>query len=162
MKKDNTAPEAKKPSKKDELEILRKELAEARARNDELSRQVAAQGAALDANIRAREARIEADMICIVNTNAANRDARDKRATVRFAKDKAMQASFTQSCTMSAITLGVEVVGAVALIIAGHCGAIAPELATAFAFVLLPAIGWTMRDCSLLHKFTDVVKGYMK
>lgn len=162
MKKENTAPVSKKPTMKDEMERLRKELAEAREINEALSRHVSTQGAALDANIRAREARIEADMICIVNANAANRQAQAKRAAVKQAKGKEIQACFAQSCTSNDITLLVESIAAAALIIAGHSGAIGSELATAFSFVLLPAIGWSLRDRSLLHKFTDVVKGYLK
>lgn len=162
MKKDNTALGSKKPTMKDEVERLRKELAEERAKNEELGRQVATQGTALDANIQAREARIEADMICIVNANAASREAKAKRAAAKYAKGKEIEACFVQSCIRSDITLFVEAVAAVALIIAGHGGAIGSELATAFSLVLLPAIGWSLRDRSLLHKFIDVVKGYMK
>ena len=159
MKKETTATETKKPTKKDELILLRKELESERAKNEVLSRQVARQKAALDANTRAHDARIEADMICIVNTNAANRVARQKRAAAVYARNNKTKASYVRACTTSAILLGIDVAAAAAIIIAGQFGVIDPVVATAFSFVLLPAAGWGIRDCSLLHKFTDFVKG---
>lgn len=159
MKKETTAPETKKPTKKDELILLRKELESERAKNEVLSIQLAKKIAALDANARAREARIEADMICIVNTNAANQVARKKRAAAVYARNSATKASYVRACTTSAILLGIDIAAAAAVIIAGQCGVIDPVVATAFSFVLLPAAGWGIRDCSLLHKFTDFVKG---
>ncbi len=164
MKKDNAVNEtniaaAPADMEPNEADMLREQLAEERAKNEQLCDHVVQLSMALAAARNAKSERIESDMIGIVNANAANRDAREKRAVKAHKRDKALDKIFMQQCRLNAIVLCISIPLAIALILGGHFGFIHPYLATALSAIVLPVVGWAIHDCTLLFKFSETLKG---
>jgi hypothetical protein len=126
---------------------------------EDLVQQLDAERATNEARDNATHARMEADMIGIVNANSANRKARERKAAMARAYDKQLNESYSRACRKNAIALVSSVVLSGCTIVLGHTGIISPDLATALAAVFLPLTGCAAHDCKILFQFAGSIRG---
>ena len=152
------------------VEHLQKENESLRRKNRNLANQAARLGEALDAALRVNNDRTEADMFGVVNSNnadrkareekaAADRKAREERAAKVRSEDEKLSKSYMRACTINAVALISSVTLAGCTIILGHIGAISPEWATGLSAVFLPLTGWAAHDCKILFQFAGSIRG---
>jgi hypothetical protein len=126
---------------------------------DNLRQELEAERATNEARDNATHARMEADMIGIVNANSANRKARERKAAMARAYDKQLNESYSRACRKNAIALVSSVALSGCTIFLGHTGIISPDLATALAAVFLPLTGCAAHDCKILFQFAGSIRG---
>lgn len=163
MKKDNTVKEndvtaATGENERSEVEILREQLVEERARTQALSRQAVQLASELEAAHQANNDRIENRMIGIINTNADTCAAKEKKAAKRNAKAMALEKAFMQYRRINVALFWASAVAAIAVCSCLLFGFIDMWLFVALAVVTLPVAGWTAHNCSMLSKFGDILK----
>ena len=126
---------------------------------ENLRQELEAERATNEARDNATHARMEADMIGIVNANSANRKARERKAAMARAYDKQLNESYSRACRRNAVALVSSVALSGCTIFLGHTGIISPDLATALAAVFLPLSGWAAHDCKILLQFAGSIRG---
>jgi hypothetical protein len=133
-----------------ELEALRKELAEERFKTDALSRRCILLGKALEQAQTEANKYADAEAMALVNGRHYHLQALEAAQKRRRAREEKAIAAYEKACNRNAILLCITAIIGFTSLILGFTGFIHPVFSALMEGVSLLAFGWLLNDCVYL------------